>query len=105
MQDEYRKCRLFSFTSQLLLRSLHVLFQLFNSILKRRSCIIDLIDNQNILSYQIRHLERAHIQPLCSCDLGAWSFNIALAEIFVEGETDGLDRDIGGAWLLEERSV
>jgi hypothetical protein len=44
---------------------------------------------------------------LCACDFCAGGFDFRVgagAELFVEGQTDGLDGDVGGAGLLEEGS-
>lgn len=74
VQHEYREFCLF--VSTLLLScDLDVFFQFSDSILECCSSIVHLINNQNILADQIRHLERGEVEPLCPCDLCTGGFD------------------------------
>lgn len=103
MQNKNKKPRRLALAPKLLLRRLDILLQLANRILQCGPCIIDLIDNQDIFSNEIGHLERAQVQPLRARDFGAGDFLwVAAAEVFVEGEADGLDGDVWLAGTFEE---
>lgn len=105
MKHEDRKSSLLALTAQLLLCNLNILLQLANSILERCTGVVDLIDDQDVLANQVRHLERAEIEPLGTCDVGGGGLDIGVgAQVLVEGETDGLDRNVGVARLAKEGS-
>lgn len=95
-------------TSHVLPRSLDILFQLPDRILQRGSGVIHLVHDEDVFTHQIRHFKRRKIQPLRAGYLGAWRFDrlgsIARREGFVQGETDGLDRDIGRVGAFEKGS-
>jgi len=106
MQDKHREYSLLPFPTQLLLCKLYILLQLADGVLERRPGVVNLIDDQDILADQICHLEGAKIQPLRASDLGAGNFlRVTAAQILIEGESNGLDRDIGLTRALKEGSV
>lgn len=85
--------------------NLNVLLELLDGVLEGCSGVVDLINDKDSLSDEVLHLaESGQVEPLCSGDLGAGGLDFVVAERFVEGETDGLDGDVGSATLLEERS-
>ena len=103
MQHKNRKPRLFPTPPQPLPRGLHILLQLLNRILQRRPCIVHLVHNQHILPHQIAQLQTREIEPLRPGDFGAGLLDgVGSGEGFVEGETDGLDGDVGAAGAFEE---
>lgn len=105
MQHENKKPRRLVLAPEMLLRGLDVLLQLADGILQRGAGIVDLIDDEDILSDEIGHLERAQVQPLRAGDFGAGDLlGVAAAEVFVQGEADGLDGDVGLAGAFEEGS-
>lgn len=106
MQNKNKKPRNLPLPPQLFLRGLHILLQLPNRIFKGRPSIIDLINNENILANQIGHFETTQIEPLRSGDFCAGDFFgvVGAAEVFVEGESDGLDGDVGLVGAFEEGS-
>lgn len=93
---------LLALTPQLLLCLDDVLFELLDSILEGRSCIVDLIDNEDILANQVRHLKRGEVEPLCAGDLGTRLLDGIGTERLVERETDGLDGNVGRSGPLQE---
>lgn len=106
MEHEDKEVSLLALTAKLLLRLLHIFFQLAHGILQGCPSIVHLIHNQNILANQAGHLKRAQVQPLCAGDLGARNFlGVTTAQVLVEGQTDGLDRDVAVARALQEGSV
>lgn len=105
MQHEDEKAGLLPLTTKLLLRLLDVLLELTHGVLEGGTGVIDLINNEDILANQVGHLQGAHIQPLRTSDFGTGDFfSIATTQIFVEGETDRLNGDVGVTGALEERS-
>jgi len=85
--------------------NLNVLLELLDGVLEGCSGVVDLINNEDSLSDEVLHLaESGQVEPLCSGDLGTGGLDFIVAKRFVEGETDGLDGDVGSAALLEERS-
>lgn len=106
MEHKDKKVSLLALAAKLLLRLLHIFFQLAHRILQGRPSIVHLIHNQNILANQVGHLKRAQVQPLCTGDLGARNFlGVTTAEVLIEGQTDGLDGDIRVASALQEGSA
>jgi hypothetical protein len=96
---------LLALTAKLLLRLLDILLQLAHGILESCPGVIDLIDDQDVLANQVGHLEGAQVEPLSAGDLGTWDLlGITAAEILIEGQTDGLDGDVGVTGALEERT-
>ena len=95
---------LLALTTQLLLCLDDVLFQLLDGVLEGRSCVVDLINNENILANQVRHLEGGEVEPLCAGDFGTRLLDGVGAEGLIEGEADGLDGNVGRPRLLQERS-
>lgn len=74
MQHKYAEpC--FRPTSHTSPRSFNILLQFSNRIFQRRSRIVHLIDNQYVLSHQVRHLERGEVEPLCTSYLCTGGFN------------------------------
>lgn len=103
MQHENKKPRRLVLAPEVLLRGLDILLQLADGILQRGAGIVDLIDDEDILSDEIGHLERAQVQPLRAGDFGAGDLlGVAAAEILVQGKADGLDGDVGLAGAFEE---
>lgn len=105
MQHEDAKARLLALTAELLLRLDDVLLELLDGVLERGSRVIDLVNDEDVLADQVRHLEGGEVEPLCAGDFRAGLLDGVGAEGFVEGETDGLDGDVGGAGLLQEGSA
>jgi hypothetical protein len=105
MQHENKKPRRLVLAPEVLLRGLDILLQLADGILQRGAGIVDLVDDEDILSDEIGHLERAQVQPLRAGDFGAGDLlGVAAAKVFVQGEADGLDGDVGLAGAFEEGS-
>lgn len=105
VQNEYAKCGLLAFSTGLLRCLCHIFLQLSYGVLQCGPRVIHLVDDEHIFPYQIRHLQTAEVEPLCAGDLCAWLLDRICTEGFVEGETDGLDRDVRAAGLLQERPV
>ena len=106
MQHKDEEVGLLSLTAKLLLGKLDILLQLAHSVLESSTGVINLVDNENVLADQVGHLQRAQVQPLCAGHLGARDLlGITATEILVEGQTDGLDRDVGITGALEEGSI
>lgn len=107
MQHKNAKSRLRS-ASHVLPRRLDVLFQLPDRVLQRGSGVVHLVHDEDVFAHQIRHFERGKIQPLRAGYLGAGRFGglgrIARREGFVQGETDGLDRNVGRVGSFEKGS-
>lgn len=106
MQDEDAELGLGGVGANALARSLDVLLELLDGVLEGGTGVIDLVDDQDALADKVVHLaESAEVEPLGTSDLGANLLNLGIAtELLVEGETDSLDGDVGGAGLLEEGS-
>jgi hypothetical protein len=103
VQDKDGKASLLRSTTKLLSSNIHVLLQLAHGVLESGACVVDLVDNENVLANQVGHLERRQIQPLCAGDLCAGDlFGRVGAQCLVQRETDGLDGDVGAAGSLEE---
>lgn len=105
MENEDGERGLLVLTSSLALGLLDILLEFAHRILERSPCIIDLVNNKHILADQVCHLETAQIQPLCAGDLRSGRFDGIVSEGFVERQADGLNGDVGGARLLEERAT
>lgn len=106
MENVDEEVSLLALTAKLLLSLLHILLQLAHGILESCPGVIDLIDDQDVLANQVGHLEGAQVEPLSAGHLGAGDLlGITTAEILVEGETDGLDGDVGVTGALEEGSI
>lgn len=106
VQNEDEEVGLLALTAELLLGNLDILLELAHGVLEGCAGVIDLVHDQNVLADQVGHLEGAHVEPLGAGDLGAGNLlGIAATEILVEGETDGLDGDVGVAGALEEGST
>lgn len=103
VQDEDGEGGLLGGTAKLLSSDIDILLQLAHGVLESGACVINLVDDKNVLADQVGHLERRQIQPLCAGDLCAGDLFGGLgAEGLVERKTDGLDGDVGAAGLLEE---
>jgi hypothetical protein len=84
----------------------HIFLQLTDGVFEGRSGVIHFVDDEDVLADQVGHFEGGEIQPLGAGDFGAGLLDLSVTgELLVEGETDGLDGDVGRAGLLEERSV
>jgi hypothetical protein len=106
VKNKDKEVSLLALTTKLLLGNLDILLKLADSVLKSCTGIIDLVNNQNVLADQVGHLQRAHVKPLGTGDLGTGDLlGIAAAKILVERETDSLDGNVGVAGALEEGSV
>lgn len=114
MQNEYREDGLLPLVAQFLSGELNIFLQFLDRIFQRRPRIIDLIHDQDPLPDQVLHLPQTRqVNPLSSSDFGPGLLDLARSvggrrvggrEGFVEGQADGLDRDVGGAGLLEKGS-
>jgi hypothetical protein len=103
VQDKDEEVGLLAFAAELLLGQLDVLLQFADGIFQGGAGVIDLVDDQDVLADQVGHLEGAQVEPLSTGDLGAGDLlGIAAAEVLVEGQTDGLDGDVGVTGALEE---
>lgn len=90
--------------AKLLPGSLDVLLQLLDGVFEGGSCVIDLVDDEDLLADQVLHLAQAgEVQPLCpSHNLARLLDNIVGSQLLVQGKTNGLDRNVGVAGFLEE---
>lgn len=95
---------LLSSTSALLRCHLDVLLQLLDGILEGSAGVVNLVNNEHVLPNQVLHLQTAEVEPLGARDLGARLFDFVGSELFVEGETNRLNRDVRRARLLQEGS-
>lgn len=106
MQDEDEEVGDLSLPTKLLLSRLEILLEFANRILQRRTGVIDLVHNQDILADKVGHLQRAQIQPLRTSDLGTGDLLlVAATQVLVQRETDGLNGDVGFTGALEEGPV
>lgn len=107
MEDKDREGGLLAFAAQLLLRLVDILLQFTDCILERRPGVVDLIDDQDVLSNQVGHLQRAQIEPLRASHLGTGRLFgiVTAAQILIQRETNGLDGDVRFARALQEGSV
>ena len=87
---------------------LDVLLQLLDGVLEGGARVVDLVDDQDALADQVRHLAQGgQVEPLGARDLGADGLDLdvdGLGQALVQGQADGLDGDVGAAGLLEERA-
>lgn len=91
--------------AQLLPGGLDVLLQLLDGVLEGGSGVVDLVDDEDLLAYEVLHLaEAGQVEPLGAGDLLARLLHDAIAEGLVERQANSLDRDVGAAGLLEEGS-
>lgn len=106
MEDKDGKLRLGLVATHLLAGNLDVLLELADGILEGGTGVVDLIDNEDALADEVLHVaEGGQVEPLGAGDLGAGGLDVrVLAELLIEGQTDGLDGDVGRAGLLEERA-
>lgn len=90
---------------QLLPGGLDVLLQLLDGVLEGGAGVVDLVDDEDLLAYEVLHLaEAGQVEPLGAGDLLAGLLDDAVraAEGLVERQADGLDGDVGAPGLLEE---
>lgn len=106
MKNKDGKLRLGLVAFHLLAGSLDILLQLADGILEGGAGVVYLVDNEDALANEVLHVaERSQVEPLGAGHLGAGGLDVrVLTELLVEGEADGLDGDVGGAGLLEERA-
>lgn len=106
MEDKDAKLSLGLITAHFLAGLFNVLLKLLDGILESGTGVINLVDNQDALANKV--LERtkgSQVKPLGTGDLGSGSLNLGIvSELLVQGQANGLDGDVGGAGLLEERS-
>lgn len=106
MNDEDGEVGLFGGATEGFGGFLDVLFKLADGVLEGRAGVVNLVDNEDVLTDQVGHLERGQVEPLCASDLGARDLLGGVgAKGLVERKTDGLDGDVGVSGLLEERTV
>ena len=100
-----------SLISNSLTGGLDVLLQLLDSIFQCGAGVINLVDNENLLSNQILHAaQRTKVEPLGSGHTGARDLDFSRTvwlhavggQCFVQRKPDGLDWDIGAAGFLKE---
>lgn len=90
---------------QLLPGGLDVLLQLLDGVLEGGAGVVDLVDDEDLLAYEVLHLaEAGQVEPLGAGDRLPRLLDdaVAAAEGLVERQADGLDGDVGAARLLEE---
>lgn len=105
MENKDAKLSLGGIRSEPLAGLLDVLLQLLDGILERRPGVVDLVHDQDALADEVLHLAQGgEIEPLGAGDLCANLLDLAVAERLVQREADGLDGDVGGSGLLEERA-
>lgn len=90
--------------AELLPGGLDVLLQLLDSVLEGGAGVVDLVDDEDLLAYEVLHLaEAGQVEPLGAGDLLAGLLDDAVAaEGLVQRQADGLDGDVGAPGLLEE---
>ena len=106
------------FPTESLPRRLDVLLELPDGVLERRSCVVHLVHDQNVLANQIGHLETAQIEPLRACHFGAGRLNDAVAvaiglvsigrlpaQILIQRKPNRLNGDVRRVGTFEEGSV
>ncbi len=91
---------LLGLSAQTLRHGLDVLPELSDGVLERGSRVVDLVDDEHVLANQVLHLQRRQIQPLRAGDLGADFLDLGRAQLLVQREADGLDRDVRITRLL-----
>lgn len=106
MEDKDAKLSLGLITTHFLAGLLNVLLKLLDGILESGTGVIDLVDNQDALTNKVLEgTQGSHVEPLSTGDLGSGGLNLGVvSELLVQGQTNGLDGDVGRAGLLEERS-
>lgn len=90
---------------ELLPGGLDVLLQLLDGVLEGGAGVVDLVDDEDLLAYEVLHLaEAGQVEPLGAGDLlpGLLDDAVGAAEGLVERQADGLDGDVGAARLFEE---
>ena len=106
MEHEDAKGGLLPFAALLARDGVNVLLQLLDRVLERGARVVDLVDDQDVPADEVRHGQRAQVQPLRARDgLAGLLDAVRLAQVLVEREPDSLDWDVGGAGLLEERPI
>ncbi len=87
---------------------LDVLLQLLDGVLEGGAGVVDLVDDQDALADQVRHLAQGgQVEPLGARDLGADGLNFhvdGFGQALIQRQADGLDGNVGAAGLLEERA-
>lgn len=92
--------------AELLPGGLDVLLELLDGVLEGGAGVVDLVDDEDLLAYEVLHLaEAGEVEPLGAGDLLPRLLDDAVApQGLVEREADGLDGDVGAPGLLEERA-
>lgn len=104
MEDENSELGLITLAEGLA-SGLDILLELLDGVLKGGTGIVDLIDDEDTLANKVLHgTQGSKIEPLGAGDLGTGLLDDIVTEGLVEGETDGLDGDVGRAGALEERA-
>lgn len=80
-----------------------ILLEFAQGVVERRSGIVHLVDNQDAFADETRATEGREIEPLDPLDLCPDLLFDPRAQVFIENQTDGLDRDILLPVNLEER--
>lgn len=85
---------------------LDILLELLDGVLERGPRVVHLVHDQDALPDQVLHgAQRREVEPLGARDLVADLLDDLVGrvgELLVQGQTDGLDRDVWAAGLLEE---
>jgi hypothetical protein len=71
VQDEDGEGGLLGGATKLLGGSIDILLQLAHGVLEGCACVVDLVNDENVLADQVGHLEGGQVQPLCAGDLCA----------------------------------
>lgn len=105
VKDKDAELGLGSIRAHALTGKLDILLKLLDSVLQSGSGVVNLIDNEDSLADKVLHLTKSsEVKPLGSGDLCTGSLDLVVTERLIEGETNGLDGDVGRVGLLEERS-
>lgn len=113
---EYEDAELgLSLHTELLSCGLDVLLQLLDGILERSPGVVDLINDEDTLANEVLHAaQTTEVKPLCAGDgvanllnstgCGSTALGVCLGKLFVQGEADSLDGNVGRSGSLEEGS-
>lgn len=104
MQDKDAKLGLGTISTHLLTGGFDVFLQFADGVFEGGAGVVDLVDDEDAFADEVFHgAEGAEIEPLGARHLGANLLHFfAAAEGLVEGEADGLDRNVGGPRLFEK---
>ena len=88
MQDEDTETSEFGLTTEFGGGNLDVLLEFGDGIFERGASVVDLVDDDDVLAYQVGHLETTQVEPLCACHFGAGRFDDLV--VIVVGVDGGL---------------